>query len=91
VAVCRELTKLHEQVIRTTLCEAVDQVPERGEFTLVIEGAPPPAPPQQAEAESRLRALLADGVSHKDAAATVSAELGLPKRQLYKLSLELEA
>jgi len=89
IAVCRELTKLHEQVLRTTLAEAADQVPERGEFTLVVEGAPPPAPPQQAEAELRLRQLLAEGVSHKDAAEAVSAELGLPKRQMYKLSLEL--
>jgi 16S rRNA (cytidine1402-2'-O)-methyltransferase len=89
VAVCRELTKLHEQVIRTTLGQAADQVPERGEFTLVIEGAPPPKPERMDAAEARLRALLAQGVSHKDAAATVSAELGLPKRQLYKLSLTM--
>jgi 16S rRNA (cytidine1402-2'-O)-methyltransferase len=89
VAVCRELTKLHEQVIRTTLGQAADRVPERGEFTLVVEGAPPPKPEGMEAAEARLRALLAQGVSHKDAAATVSAELGLPKRQLYKLSLTM--
>jgi len=89
VAVCRELTKLHEHILRTTLSEAALQVPERGEFTLVIEGAPPPRPAGMDEAEPRLRALLADGLSHKDAAEAVSQELGLPKRQLYRLSLEL--
>jgi 16S rRNA (cytidine1402-2'-O)-methyltransferase len=89
VAVCRELTKLHEQVIRTTLGAAAQQVPERGEFTLVIEGAPPPKPAGLDTAESRLRELLAEGVSHKDAAEAVAQELGLPKRQIYKLSLEV--
>ncbi|MBV9120242.1 MAG: 16S rRNA (cytidine(1402)-2'-O)-methyltransferase [Chloroflexi bacterium] len=90
VAICRELTKLHEQVIRTRLGAAADQVPERGEFTLVIEGAPPPAPPQQAAAEELLRTLLAAGSSRKDAARSVAAELGLPHRQVYKLTLEME-
>ncbi|HEY8695245.1 MAG TPA: 16S rRNA (cytidine(1402)-2'-O)-methyltransferase [Chloroflexota bacterium] len=89
VAICRELTKLHEQVIRTTLAAARDQVPERGEFTLVIEGAPPPRPPALEGAEARLRELLAAGSSRKDAAEAVSLELGLPKRQVYRLSLEL--
>ena len=89
VAVCRELTKLHEQVIRTTLSAASDQVPERGEFTLVIEGAPPPKPAGLEAAEARLRELLAAGATRKDAAELVSAELDLPKRQVYKLSLEL--
>ena len=87
VAVCRELTKLHEQVIRTTLAEAAAQAPERGEYTLVVEGAPPPRPPSLDRAEARLRELLASGSTRKDAAEQVSAELGLPKRQVYKLSL----
>lgn len=90
VAVCRELTKLHEQVIRTTLRVASREVPERGEFTLVIEGAPPPKPAGLEVAESRLRELLAGGSSRKDAAEVVSTELDLPKRQVYKLTLELE-
>lgn len=89
VAICRELTKLHEQVIRTRLHQAGEDVPERGEFTLVIEGAPPPPPPEMASAEGLLRALLAEGLSRKDAARQVAAELGLPHRQVYKLSLEL--
>jgi 16S rRNA (cytidine1402-2'-O)-methyltransferase len=90
VAVCRELTKLHEQVIRTTLAAAPVLVPERGELTLVIEGAPPPAPAGFDAAEARLRELLGAGSSHKDAAAAVASELGLSKRELYKLSLGLD-
>ena len=89
VSVCRELTKLHEQVIRTTLRAASELVPERGEFTLVIEGAPPPKPAGMDAAEARLRQLLADGASRKDAAEVVAAELDLPKRQIYKLTLEI--
>lgn len=89
IAICRELTKLHEQVIRTRLSEAADQAPERGEFTLVIEGAPPPPPAELAEAEERLRELLTSGASRKDAAHQVAQELGLPHRQVYKLSLEI--
>jgi 16S rRNA (cytidine1402-2'-O)-methyltransferase len=89
VAICRELTKLHEQVIRTTLVGASAQVPERGEFTLVVAGAPPPLPPSLATAESRLRDLLAAGSTRKSAVEAVSEELGLPKRQVYRLSLKL--
>ncbi|MGH2520269.1 MAG: 16S rRNA (cytidine(1402)-2'-O)-methyltransferase, partial [Chloroflexota bacterium] len=89
IAICRELTKLHEEVIRTQLSQAADQAPERGEFTLVIQGAPPQAPPELASAEDRLRALLAEGLSRKDAARQAAAELSLPHRQVYKLSLEI--
>lgn len=89
VSVCRELTKLHEQVLRTTLSDAALQVPERGEFTLVIEGAPPPKPAGQEQAERRLRQVLSQGFSHKDAAAAVASELGLPRRLVYKLALTL--
>jgi 16S rRNA (cytidine1402-2'-O)-methyltransferase len=90
IAVCRELTKLHEQVLRTRLSEAALQVPERGEFTLVIEGAPAPKAAGRDRAEQRLRELLGQGLSHKDAAATVASELDLPRRQVYNLSLELD-
>jgi 16S rRNA (cytidine1402-2'-O)-methyltransferase len=89
VAVCRELTKLHEQVIRTTLAEASTLAPERGEYTLVIEAAPPPRPPSLDSAEARMRELLAAGSSRKDAVEAVAEELGVPKRQVYRLSLDL--
>ncbi|MHB8621250.1 MAG: 16S rRNA (cytidine(1402)-2'-O)-methyltransferase [Chloroflexota bacterium] len=89
VAVCRELTKLHEQVVRTTLSQAADLVPDRGELTLVIEGAPPPRPPEADQAAERLRQLLGEGLSRKDAVERVSTELGLPRRQVYRLALTL--
>ncbi len=92
VAVCRELTKLHEQVLRTTLREATDyfvQTPPRGEFVLVVDGAPTPAAqagdPQQAL--KRVEQLRGEGWSLKDAAAQAAVEFGLKKRALYDLSL----
>ena len=92
VAVCRELTKLHEQVLRTTLGEATDyfvQTPPRGEFVLVVDGAPTPAAqagdPQQAL--KRVEQLRGEGWSLKDVAAQAAVEFGLKKRALYDLSL----
>ncbi|MDE3077470.1 MAG: 16S rRNA (cytidine(1402)-2'-O)-methyltransferase [Chloroflexota bacterium] len=89
VAVCRELTKLHEQVIRTRLPAAAGEVPERGEFTLVVEGAPPPAAFDEEAALDRLRGCLAEGMTKKAAIARVAAELDLPRKQVYRLALSL--
>ena len=92
VAVCRELTKLHEQVLRTTLGEAVEhfaQTPPRGEFVLVVEGAP--APVQQEgdprQALERVEQLREQGLSLKEAAAQAAAEFGMKKRALYDLAV----
>ncbi|MBQ8930253.1 MAG: 16S rRNA (cytidine(1402)-2'-O)-methyltransferase [Oscillospiraceae bacterium] len=88
IALCRELTKLHEEVLRMTLAEAVsyyDQTPPKGEFVLVIEGAPEQTAPAVSEAEAllRIKALRADGVSLKEACRRVSEETGLSKNVLY--------
>jgi 16S rRNA (cytidine1402-2'-O)-methyltransferase len=91
VTLCRELTKLHEEVVRTTLGEAVERCAQqepRGEFVLVVAGAEPQvreADPQAALA--RVEALRAAGLSLKEAAAQAAEEFGLKKRQLYDLSL----
>ena len=92
VAVCRELTKLHEQVLRTTLGEAVEhfaQTPPRGEFVLVVEGAL--APVQQEgdprQALERVEQLREQGLSLKEAAAQAAAEFGMKKRALYDLAV----
>ncbi|GAB3254675.1 16S rRNA (cytidine(1402)-2'-O)-methyltransferase [Alteromonas gracilis] len=85
-AVCRELTKTHEEVVRGPLADLVawagDQV--RGEVTLVVEGAPPP---QVSDDPADLRALVAaheaTGQSRKDAIVTVARSTGLPKRAVY--------
>jgi len=85
-AVCRELTKTHEEVVRGTLGELAAQLGDqvRGEITLVVAGAPPQAGPATtadgiAEVELRVHA----GLSRKDAIAAVASELGLRKRELY--------
>lgn len=93
VSLCRELTKLHEEVIRTTLGQAAQryaQEPPRGEFVLVVGGAPEPSPEAPAEPDTReyLRALLSQGLSKKDAAKTAAQALGIPKNQLYALILQ---
>jgi 16S rRNA (cytidine1402-2'-O)-methyltransferase len=89
-AVCRELTKTYEEVVRRPLGElaawaAADQ--PRGEITLVLGGAPAPGvarPPDQ-----DLRAAVAEreaaGASRRDAIAAVAREYGLRKRDVYAL------
>jgi 16S rRNA (cytidine1402-2'-O)-methyltransferase len=92
IAVCRELTKLHEEIFRGTLSEAIEHFAEpRGEFTLVVEGAPEPA----AEAtdddlREELRRLRTLGASARDAAAEVARRTGASRRRVYALSLEIE-
>jgi len=90
IAVCREMTKTHEEVFRGAVSQALGHFAEpRGEFTLVIAGAGPPAPAPEADAVAALRRLMAEGVSPKDAAARVAQALGLPKRRVYQLSLQV--
>ena len=84
---CRELTKLHEDVRRGGLAALRDGVADgvRGELTLVIAGAaPPPAPdgpgPDDVEA---VATLVASGSSTRDAVAAVASGRGLVRRELY--------
>jgi 16S rRNA (cytidine1402-2'-O)-methyltransferase len=90
VAVCRELTKLYEDVQRGTLGE-VDVGEPRGEYVVVLGGAPPIAEPvvDDDTVRAALRDELARGASRKDAAAAVSARLGLPRRVVYELATGL--
>ena len=93
LALCRELTKLHEEVRRTTLGEAAEHYranEPRGEFVLVVEGAPP-APEEELTLEqgvARVKELRERGLSLKDAARQAAKETGLPKNELYALALE---
>ena len=96
ISLCRELTKLHEEVIRTTLGQAVEmysQTPPKGEFVLVIEGAAPPeiqeATPEDAAA--RVQALMESGLSRKDAIKQAAKELDLPKNVVYDAALQIES
>ena len=88
ISLCRELTKLHEEVRRTTLGEAVawyEENPPRGEFVLVVEGAAERAreTPTQEQGLERVAQLRAEGLSLKDAARQAAKETGLPKNELY--------
>jgi 16S rRNA (cytidine1402-2'-O)-methyltransferase len=90
-AVARELTKLHEEVRRAPLADLAAHYrampPPRGEAVIVV-GFAPPAEPDRAEIEERLRVLLGEcGV--REAAARLAAETGLPRRELYRRGLAL--
>lgn len=91
LAVCREMTKLYEEVFRGTAGAALEHFQEpRGEFTLVIEGARqerPAASPE--ETQGRLHQLYEKGIPAKEAIAQVVKEMGLPKREVYKAWLKL--
>lgn len=92
IALCRELTKLHEEVVRTTLGQALADCtnrPPRGEYVLVLDGAPE-APVQQADPQQalkRVEQLREEGLSLKEACAKAGEEFGIKKRQLYDMSL----
>jgi 16S rRNA (cytidine1402-2'-O)-methyltransferase len=107
VAVCRELTKMHEEILRCTLREArihFQETDPRGEFTLVIGGAPAGAASARAGAgsaassaagrwpEEVVRAALAEelaeGLSPPEAARKVAAASGWERRQVYRLTVE---
>lgn len=93
LAVARELTKVHEEILRGTVAEMLARfraVAPRGEFTLVIEGCPRRARRATAEeAADRLAALKREGLSGREAVARVADESGLPKREVYGLWLKL--
>ncbi len=94
VAVARELTKLHEEVWRGLLHEAVtwaEATPPRGEIALVVQGALPAAPADAVAVETAVQARLDAGDSARDAASTVAADLGVPKRQAYEVANRLNS
>jgi 16S rRNA (cytidine1402-2'-O)-methyltransferase len=92
VAVCRELTKIHEEVWRGTLGEAVDHYgtnEPQGEFVLVVQGAPDSPPPTADDIDRLLITELAGGASSKDAATAVAHILGVPKKSAYNRAVEI--
>jgi 16S rRNA (cytidine1402-2'-O)-methyltransferase len=87
VVVARELTKLWETTVRGTLGD-VELGEPRGEYVLVVAGAPDPeGPPDDDAIRLALRAELAGGATTRDAAAAVARRLGVPKRLVYALAV----
>lgn len=87
-AVCRELTKLHEEVVRDGLGALAAWAAEgvRGEIVVVVEGATARAV-SAGDALAQVQALVASGLRLKDAAAEVAAQTGLRSRDLYQAAL----
>jgi 16S rRNA (cytidine1402-2'-O)-methyltransferase len=92
VALCREMTKLHEECIRTTLSGALklyETEPPRGEYVLVVAGAPeaaePPASPEEALAV--VEEYRATGHSLREACRLAAEETGYTKNELYALAV----
>lgn len=93
IALCRELTKLHEETRRCTLSEAVNYYTEntpKGEFVLVLAGAEPreSVAVTLEDAVAQVLTLKAQGMRLKDAAKEVAEHTGLSKNELYAAALE---
>ena len=94
ISLCRELTKLHEEVVRTTLGGAIALYEEnapKGEFVLVVAGAEPVVKEAATadDAGQRVAQLMAEGMSRKDAIKQTAKELDLPKNVVYDAALSI--
>ncbi|MBR4555057.1 MAG: 16S rRNA (cytidine(1402)-2'-O)-methyltransferase [Ruminococcus sp.] len=91
ISLCRELTKIHEEVIRTTLSEAVEYYRSnkpKGEFVLVIEGAEKTAAAETVEeAFAQVEALVEKGMRGADACKQIAKATGFSKGELYSMLL----
>jgi len=94
IAVARELTKLHEEIIRGSISETVahfDKSPPRGEITLVVAGAPRKSEPWLRD---RVVVLLKEGLAHRKPPSQIAKEVaslsGWPRRELYDLVTEIQ-
>lgn len=93
IALVREITKIHEEVVRTTLTEAVAKYTAeepRGEFVIIVGGAAPREKTVSTpdEAAKLARGYMAEGMSPSEAAKTAAAECGLKKGEVYRLLVE---
>ncbi len=95
IAVARELTKLHEEIVRGTIEQALahfEAATPRGELCLVIAGAEEEkATTDIEEVRNQLRKLAEQGLSAKEAAVRVAKATGVSKREVYKIWLDLAA
>ncbi len=91
IAICRELTKLNEEVLRMTLSEAVayyETTDPRGEYVLVLEGAREKSTPaafwQDMTPARHVEHYISEGLSKMDAIKAAARDRGVPKNQIYK-------
>jgi 16S rRNA (cytidine1402-2'-O)-methyltransferase len=87
VAVCRELTKLHEEVLRGRAGDVLEGIGDRqlkGEVTVVVEGERDPDPPDPAALLSEVRMLVRHGMRTRDAARAVAERHGASANELYE-------
>ena len=95
ISLCRELTKLHEEVVRTTLGEAIEKYTAnapKGEFVLVVDGAAPVEKevPTAEDAGEMVKRLMDEGLSRKDAIKQTAKALDLPKNVVYDAALNID-
>lgn len=94
ISLCREMTKIHEQVFRTTLQEAIQYYTEntpKGEFVLILEGAAKPVEPEITfeDAVEQAFSLVQDGMRATDAAKQVSANTPFKKSEIYSALISM--
>jgi len=94
ISLCRELTKMHEEIIRTTLSQAIakyTETPPKGEFVLVIRGykGEDEAGAEKPDPLQMVKGLMAEGKSLKDAVKETSKALSYPKNHLYDAALQM--
>jgi 16S rRNA (cytidine1402-2'-O)-methyltransferase len=92
IAICREMTKLHEEVFRGIISEAIKHFTNpRGEFTLVIEGKSAKEKPSMTDTVARqLHEMYLAGATAKEAVATIAGETGLKRKELYQTWLKMD-
>ncbi len=93
ICLCRELTKLHEEAVKTTIGQALahyQEISPRGEYVLIVGGAAPKVQeaPSMEDCIARVNALRGSGLSMKDAVKQVSKEAGIPRNTLYDAALQ---
>ena len=93
ICLCRELTKLHEEAVKTTIGQALAHYQEnspRGEYVLIVGGATPKVreAPSMEDCIAQVNALRESGLSMKDAVKQVSKEAGIPRNTLYDAALQ---
>lgn len=99
ISICRELTKLHEQILRFNLDEAIDYYSEKdikGEFVLIVEGKREEEILEEERAkwegmsiEDHIKNYISEGLSKKDAIKKVAKDRKLSKSEIYKYSIDL--